>query len=243
MIGSKQLTAHLKRAGAENVSDDLLRQAFRHKSCVPSDPAKSNERLEFLGDAVLGLVVAEDLFRRFPDLREGDLARARSMVVSGATLSALARRLCLGPHVLLGASETVHRARSEDSLSADVVEAIIGCVFVEIGFESARRLVLSILSLELGSVGTGSDLRDPKTELQEIQQSKGSNVPVYTLTAETGPIHARTFTYAVMLDGTTLGQGSGSTKKAAQIAAAREALLAIKLNTVETATDNKRTFK
>ena len=240
MIGSEQLAIHLKHAGAENVSDDLLRQAFRHKSCVPSDPAKSNERLEFLGDAVLGLVVAEDLFKRFPDLREGDLARARSLVVRGATLTALARRLCLGPHILLGASETVHRARSEVSLTADVVEAIIGCVFVEFGFEPARKFVLSILASELDSVGTASDLRDPKTELQEILQSKGNDVPVYTMTAETGPVHARTFVYAVVLDGVTRGQGAGPTKKAAQIAAAREALRAIKPNNAEPVTDNRR---
>ena len=201
-----------------------LRQALTHKSLVPDAPLESNERLEFLGDAILGLVVAEYLTATFPDRTEGELAKARALIVCKTALADAAGRLDLAPLLRLGRAEEAMGGRSRASLVADAVEALIAVIYRETGYGAAREFILTTLAPEIAAVAAERDWRDPKTILQELRQAAHRSAPVYRVVAEHGLPHDRTFAIEVLLDGQVAGVGVGKTKKEAQQAAAEAAL-------------------
>ena len=184
----------------------------------------TNERLEFLGDAVLQLAVTEELYRRHPDADEGLLSRMRIAVVSGPALARVARRLGVGPAVLLGRGEAATGGADRDSILADALEAIIGVVHVEHGPEVSRALVLRIAGPLLDTAHAEGLEHDPKTVLQVLAASLEQGSPVYELTGE-GPPHDPRFTARVRLgEGVVVGSGTGRSKKAAEQAAAGAAV-------------------
>ena len=202
----------------------LLAQALTHKSLVPHAPLQSNERLEFLGDSVLGLVVNEYLCAAFPRHSEGDLARAKSLVVCKSALADAATRLDLTPLMRLGPAEEEMGGRSRASIIADAYEALVAVIYGERGYETAREFILSTLAPEIARLGTGGDWRDPKSVLQEQRQAAHLPPPVYQVAEEHGLPHDRVYTVEVLLDGVVVGGGVGKTKKDAERAAASDAL-------------------
>ena len=204
----------------------LLRHALTHRSwCAehPGDP--SNERLEFLGDAVLGVVITEKLFHDAPEVSEGSLAKARAEVVSAPTLAAAAREIGLGDLMVLGKGEVVSGGRDKDSILADAMEAVIAAVYLDGGWEPATRVVRSLLVEEAERALEKPGQRDFKTRLQELASELDLDAPAYDITS-TGPDHGRRFNATVAV-GTTVGRGSGSSKKQAQQRAAQEAFEAL----------------
>lgn len=206
----------------------LLAEALRHSSLVneqpESDPAlKDNQRLEFLGDAVLNLVVSDLLMARFPAWREGELSRKRAQLVNETQLAAIARQLEIGPHLQLGKGELQNNGREKSSILADALEAVIAAVYLDGGFEPARALVRGFFSGLLQSPAEAPLSRDFKSQLQEMAQQQQRITPVYEVIAETGPDHDKTFIARVTL-GAFQATGSGKSKKLAEQAAARNAL-------------------
>ncbi|MFF2270267.1 ribonuclease III [Cellulosimicrobium cellulans] len=210
-----------------HLDPELLVLALTHRSFAHENGGiPTNERLEFLGDTVLGLVVTETLYRRHPDLSEGELAKMRAATVSQKSLAAIARRLGLGQYVLLGKGEIRTRGNDKDSILSDTVEAIIGAVYLSHGLEPARGLVLRLVEPTLSAAaGLGAGL-DWKTSLQEAAAAAGLSAPSYSSDA-VGPDHARVFTSYVHLDGRLYGTGSGTAKKYAEQEAAERAYRAL----------------
>jgi ribonuclease III len=212
-----------RKAGlSPDVDLNIFDDALTHESYAVEHPgaARSNERLEFLGDAVLGAVVAHDLFRRNPGRREGQLSRMRAALVSREALAASAKRLELGSLLLLGRGERAAGGAHRPSVLADAFEAVVGAVFEIGGMQAATRFIQRhhLENVALTEVG------DPKTTLQELIQARFKKAPHYAVTAQSGPPHARIFAVAVEVGGQVVGRGSGTTKKQAQTNAAREAL-------------------
>jgi ribonuclease-3 len=204
--------------------------SLTHKSYVNEhrgDGWEDNERLEFLGDAVIDLVVSEYLVSRFPLAREGDLSKLRAAVVDEAGLAAMARALGLGELLRLGRGEEMTGGREKASLLADSMEAVIAAIFLDRGLPAAHALVDRFLDDAYARAEAGSLDRDWKTQLQELGQARQRSSPRYRVVAEVGPDHAKTFEIEVELRGTVLGRGSGRSKKDAEQAAAREALEAL----------------
>ena len=200
-----------------------LELAVTHRSwCAEHDGGPSNERLEFLGDAVLGLVVADFLYQRFPDLPEGQMAKTRAAVVNAATLTDLAVDIELGGHLRLGKGEEISGGRTKASIVSDALEAIIGAVYVDGGLESAREFVLAQLGDRIDEAASQPGARDYKTLLQESAVRDGLASPEYDV-MQTGPHHNRLFRAAVRIGGAVCGTGEGTTIKQAQRRAARVA--------------------
>lgn len=200
-----------------------LELAVTHRSwCAEHDGGPSNERLEFLGDAVLSLVVADFLYRRFPDLPEGQMAKTRAAVVNASTLTALAVDMELGGHLRLGKGEDSSGGRSKPSIVSDALEAVIGAVYLDGGFESARDFVLAQLGDRVDEAASQPGARDYKTLLQEAAVRDGLASPVYDV-SQTGPHHNRLFRAVVRIGDEVCGTGEGSTIKQAQRRAARVA--------------------
>lgn len=202
----------------------MLAQALTHKSLVPNAPLQSNERLEFLGDSVLGLVVNEYLYATFPQRSEGDLARAKSLVVCKTALADASTRLDITPLVRLGPAEEAMGGRSRASIIADAYEALVAVIYTESGYSAAQEFILTTLAPEIAQVGAIDDLRDPKSILQEQRQAAHLPPPQYVVTAAHGLPHDRVFAMDVLLDGVAVGSGAGKTKKDAERAAATDAL-------------------
>lgn len=201
----------------------LLRLALTHRSVSSDNPGRQdNERLEFLGDAVLQLVVTNQIYTRYPDLPEGQLAKVRAAAVSGWTLAEVASRIGLGGHVELSPSEDRSGGRSKDSILADTLEAVIGAVYLDSGFEAATGLIHRLWGSIIDEKAADPGVRDYKTRLQEVLAARGQR-PVYHVSGM-GPDHVRTFTAVVSVDGKTLGEGAGRSKKAAEQVAAQRAL-------------------
>ena len=201
----------------------MLRLALTHRSISSEDPARNdNERLEFLGDAVLQLVVTDRLYETYPNLAEGQLAKVRAAVVSRATLAEVARLLELGGQIELASSEEATGGRDKDSILADAVEALIGAIYLDGGLDSAREVVTALWSHRITERAKDPGVKDYKTRLQELTARDGAR-PVYTVTG-TGPDHDRHFRAVVAVDGTDYGSGQGKSKKEAEQAAAMEAL-------------------
>ena len=203
----------------------LLQNALAHSSYANErwhNSLKSNERLEFLGDSILGMVVAEYLYHKFPDRPEGELTRMRADMVCEKTLAAIAGRIDLGRHLLLGNGEEQGGGRSRDSILADAVESVIAASFLDGGMEAARKFIQQFVLVEVPV--TKLHNTDYKTSLQELVQQKKNQVLSYTLIAESGPDHDKRFEVEVKLNGKVVGAGSGSSKKRAEQDAARVAM-------------------
>lgn len=204
---------------------DLLVQALTHRSYLAEVPeAISNERLEFLGDAVLDLVVAEELFRRHPDWPEGELTKAKASAVDERALERMARDWELGDYVLISHGEDQSGGRQRRALLADAVEALIGAYFLDQGLDAVREFVLRALEPVMAKIERREHEHDYKTLLQELFQSRYQTAPAYEVLSETGPAHDRTFEIGVVFAGLVLGRGTGKSKKEAAQHAAAEAL-------------------
>ena len=206
----------------------LLQNALTHSSYANErwhDSLKSNERLEFLGDSILGMVVAEYLYRNFPDRPEGELTRMRADMVCETSLAAVADQLGLGAHLLLGHGEERFGGRNRASILADAVESIIAASFLDGGMEAARNIITRFVLCHVPVKKLQN--ADYKTALQELVQQKKNQVLTYTLIGESGPDHDKQFQVEVALNGRTVGAGIGSSKKRAEQAAAHAAMQAL----------------
>ncbi|MFC2059571.1 ribonuclease III [Chloroflexota bacterium] len=205
----------------------LLQQALVHSSYINENPGfvpDSNERLEFLGDAVLGLIVAERLYQDYAHFTEGKMTKLRAALVCRNTLARVAKSIGLGDHVYLGKGEEASGGRRKAANLASALEAVIGAIFLEGGYAVARNCVLRLLSEELQKTVNGGDVIDDKSRLQELLQAKERGVPSYQVIETTGPDHDKRFSVEVKLGDTVLGKGSGKSKKKAETEAARSAL-------------------
>lgn len=215
--------APLVQALGGELDRDLVERALTHRSyAYENGGLPTNERLEFLGDSVLGLVITEELFRRHPDLPEGQLAKLRAAVVNSRALAQVARTLGVGRFLRLGRGEEASGGRDKSSILADAVEALLGAVYLDKGTEPARRLILNLFGELLdGSARLGAGL-DWKTSLQELAAERSLGVPEYDVT-ESGPDHAKSFYATAVLGGRPLGEGEGRSKKEAEQRAAERA--------------------
>ncbi|MBB3678438.1 ribonuclease III [Modestobacter versicolor] len=208
----------------------LLELALTHRSfAYEHGGLPTNERLEFLGDSVLGLVVTDELYRSHPDLPEGQLAKLRASVVNMNSLARVSRALGeggIGPHLLLGRGETTTGGREKDSILADALEALIGAVHLGLGLDAASAIVHRLFDPLLAESATRGAGLDWKTSLQELGAGQGLGAPVYQV-EDDGPDHAKTFTAVVLLAGEVRGKGAGRTKKAAEQEAAEAAWRAL----------------
>ena len=205
----------------------LLRLALTHTSFAnetQDTTCGDNERLELLGDAVLSLIITEELYKRLEEAPEGHLARLRSAIVCEPSLACAARRLGLGKVLLLGKGEAKSCGRHRSSTLCDAFEAVVGALYLDGGLDVARRFVLSSVAEEIGRVIAGDALVDPKTQLQELVQARQQETPMYRLVKTEGPDHNKTFTVEVYWQDQVWGTGRGRSKKAAEQAAAKEAL-------------------
>jgi len=214
--------------GHEFRDASLLRLALTHASYSAEHPNEpSNERLEFLGDAVIGLVLADEMYARHADFDEGVLTDLRKSVVNAQTLSVAARRLGLGKFVRLGRGESTSGGSDKTSILANALEAVIGAVYRDAGIAVAFELSLRLLAPEIAAAVPGLRDLDPKTQLQELSADLGLGVPTYVLEDE-GPDHDKTFFAQVRIAGRRRGSGSGRTKKAAEQLAAAQAIQSLR---------------
>ena len=211
------------RLGWSPADPGLLAQALAHRSwCAEADGQPSTERLEFLGDAVLGLVVTAHIYSEYPDLPEGELAKVRASVVSAPALAEVAGALGVGLALQLGKGEDSSGGREKPSLLADAMEALIGAVYLDAGMDAASRLVLGLLADRIADAAAGPGGEDYKTRLQELSSQRFDQLPVYSVT-DTGPDHAKHFSATVAIAGEERGRGEGRSKKQAEQAAAQMA--------------------
>lgn len=205
----------------------LLNEALTHKSYAHETGMLSrrhNEKLEFLGDSVLGLIVSQHVYETYPEVTEGGLSKVKSVIVSAQVLSEKARSIGLGELILLGKGEERSGGRDRLSLLADTFEAVLGAVYLVGGLKPSRDLVLRLLKEDIDHVFTGRLEKDHKTLLQEYFQKTLRRAPSYRVVREWGPDHDRTFEVQCQLNGETLGTGTGRSKKEAEQAAAREVI-------------------
>jgi len=205
----------------------LLKQALIHSSYANENPGlapASNERLEFLGDAVLSMVVAAKLYHDFPNLNEGEMTKLRAVLVSRDTLAELARAISLGDHLYLGRGEQASGGRDKPANLAGALEAAIGAIFLDRGSTIARDFILRLIESELEKVVSHRTGADYKSELQELTQGREQQTPTYHVIESSGPDHDKRFTVEVRVGGSVLGRGSGKSKKAAETEAARATL-------------------
>lgn len=230
MKGRKGLKGLMERLSYTFQDIGLLQQALVHRSYINERPGlglESNERLEFLGDAVLSVVVSHLLTQGFPDADEGELSRLRAGLVNEAILANLARRLDVGRFISLGKGEELTGGRDKPSILADTYEAMIGAVYLDGGFEGAFHLISSHYSYILKE--SWKKGRDYKTEFQEYTQESFKELPWYILIGEKGPEHNKVFEVEVLIKGQVFGRGKGRSKKEAEQKAAQEALRRLKI--------------
>jgi ribonuclease-3 len=223
LLAPELLAGIASRIGFRFNDEGLLALALTHRSwCAENDAAAHNERLEFLGDAVLGLVVTDHIFSGYPDMPEGQLAKVRAAVVNAATLAGIARELGLGDGLLLGRGEALSGGRDKQSLLANALEAVIGAVYLDGGWSESCRLVVDLLGGRIAAAAAGPGFTDYKTRLQEAVAHRRGEVPRYRVVGR-GPDHDKWFVADVMVAGLRAGTGEGRTKKEAEQAAARAA--------------------
>lgn len=214
------------RVGHTFSEPSLLKLALTHRSVSSENPARNdNERLEFLGDAVLQLIVTDLLYETYPHLAEGQMAKVRAAVVSRRTLAEIARYLEIGSHIELARSEEATGGREKDSILADATEAVIGAIYLDGGLERAREVVLELWVDRIAERAKEPGVKDYKTRLQELVARDGRR-PVYEVQG-TGPDHDRRFSATVSVNGTVYGSGEGRSKKQAEQEAAARALEAL----------------
>jgi ribonuclease-3 len=218
-----ELEALVHRIGHRFSDASLLDRAMAHRSwCAETLGEDPNERLEFLGDAVLGLVVTDHVYRTYPDLPEGELAKVRASVVNSASLAEVASDLGLGRALLLGKGEDLSGGREKPSILADAMEAVIGAVYLDGGWEAASGLVMRLIGDRVAEAAVGPGGQDYKTRLQEMGARRFDQLPRYEVLDE-GPDHAKRFFATVHLGDRVCGSGEGRSKKQAEQAAARVA--------------------
>jgi ribonuclease III len=234
-IKDKQIDRLQKIIRVKFKNKSLLQRAVTHRSYVNESGRniKDNERLEYLGDSVLGLVVNEFLFRQFEDYREGKLAKIKSAVVSEATLAKIARNINLGEYILMGKGEDHSGGRERPSILANTLEAVIGAIYLDSGLKVSRKFVLFLIREEIDTVNNLTYLRDPKTALQEYVQKKYKERPVYQVIEERGPDHRKEFTVRLMVNGREIVTGEGPSKRKAEMNAARASLKKIEDGDIE----------
>jgi len=203
-----------------------LQQALTHPSYHNEQEAGSGDyqRLEFLGDAILGMLLAETLFGRFPEADEGKLSRSRAQLAEQCTLAGIARERGIGEYIRVGRGEEQTAGRDKDSILCDVLEAILAAVYLDGGLEASRRVVLALFDELLDAPWGSAASRDAKSELQEALSARGLAPPEYRLAEESGPPHDRQFRFLVLVEERVAGEGQGRSKKIAQQAAAARAL-------------------
>ncbi len=203
-------------------NEDYLQLALSHSSYVNELTGKKrecNERIEFLGDAVLELVSSSYLYKSMPAVKEGELSKRRASLVCEKSLAVVARRIELGSYIMLGKGERANHGAERDSILSDALEAVIGAIYLDSGFEAAERFILKYI-LE----GVEGEFTDYKSKLQEIVQTKQGELVTYELVSEEGPEHDRVFKVVAKINGVICGQGSGHNKKSAEMMAAKEAI-------------------
>ncbi len=214
------------RLGYPFRDEGLLRLALTHPSVAheAGAPSPHNQRLEFLGDAVLQLVLTRELYEKFPAFDEGPLTKARAKLVNRRTLAEHARMLGLGPHLILSRGEDISGGRERASTLADAFEAVLGAIFLDGGFEAAREFILREFGAAFGKLNVLPIIENPKGELQELLQARSPAAPEYQVVSATGPDHDRVFECTVRHEGVELARGRGKSKKAAESDAALAAL-------------------
>jgi ribonuclease III len=225
MLSDAKLDGLQRSIGVRFADVTLLKRALTHRStgqALPDGSPFSNQRLEFLGDSVLGLVISEMLYHHFPQEAEGDLSKREVALVNGTTLAQIARELKLGDYLVLAQSEEDHGGRENDSNLEDACEALIGAVYLDQGLEAARSFIHHYWGKR--ALQMGPPPKDPKTALQEWAQARGLALPSYKLVNETGPAHAPQFTIEVVVEGQTPQSATASNKKVAEREAAEKLL-------------------
>lgn len=205
----------------------LLKQALVHSSYTnenPEEAPENNEKLEFLGDAVLDLLITEELFKKCPDSSEGEMTRLRAALVNGSKLADIAREVQIGRNLYMGRGEETSGGREKKPNLAGALEAVIAAVYLDQGITKTRKFILKLFKEEMKNVLTSTTVRDYKSRLQEIIQAQRQMVPVYRLIASEGPDHDKTFTVEVKVGKSVMGRGVGKSKKQAETAAAKMAL-------------------
>jgi ribonuclease III len=205
---------------------ELLQQAVYHRSYLneAGHDVESNERMEFLGDAVLGIIVSDKLYRDYPTLSEGHLSQLRALLVRWDALANAAERIDLGDYLVLGRGEELSGGRKRPSNLAGAFEALIGAAYLDGGITKARKLVLKLLKPDFEEIAARGVTADSKSELQHVAQTKWHEIPQYRLISSEGPDHAKLFTVEVAVGDQVMGQGQGRNKKQAELNAARQAL-------------------
>lgn len=216
-----------KTIGVSFANPSLLKQALTHSSYVNENPGiapASNERLEFLGDAILGMLIAEKLYRDFPQLNEGEMTRLRAALVCRETLYRTARDTGLGDYLYLGKGEEASGGRRKPANLARALEALVAAVFLDQGLDRTREVMLRLFGTELERFARSDLIVDYKSRLQELIQARHQLTPTYHLVETSGPDHVRQFTAEVRVGGRVVGRGTGRSKKTAETEAARSAL-------------------
>ena len=224
--------AHMaKRLGLDFTNLSLVVRALTHRSYVNENPRvlEDNERLEFLGDAVLDFIVGAWVYNHFPEMQEGDLTRMRSALVRTDTLAEFARQIALGPALRLGRGELASGGRERDNLLCATFEALIGALYLDADIPTVEAFIEPFLTSYSNEVINQEDINDPKSMLQEWAQSNKLGTPRYATIRSSGPDHAKIFTVEVQLDGESYGQGQGPSKQSAAQEAAQETLKSLGL--------------
>lgn len=229
--GEKTFDRLCKRLGYEFKDRELLEQAFRHSSYVNetgSEDLGDNERLEFLGDAVLDLAIGHILMDLFEDATEGELTKYRSFVVNERGLCSMARALDLGEHLFLGRGEEVSNGRNKPSILADAMEALLGALYLDGGFEKTKEIIEELFVPVIREIQSETAVNDYKSLIQEYTQEVYKTRPEYRLVQEKGPAHDKTFKVALKMNGQVLAEAEGRSKKEAEQKAAKEAFLCLR---------------
>jgi len=222
----RQLNRLQKNLKLKFKDKSLLNRALTHRSYVNEyrTGLKDNERLEYLGDSVLAVVINEYLFKRYEDYPEGNLAKIKSAVVSETTLAKVAAEINLGSFLLMGKGEERSGGRERSSILANTFEAVLGAIYLDSGLKESKRYILSLLKSHIERIDKLSYLRDPKTALQEYVQGKFKERPLYEVVDETGPDHSKQFTVKLSIKGREVSHGIGSSKRKAEMDAAKKIL-------------------
>ncbi len=237
------LAALQSRLGYAFREEAMLRLALTHPSIAHEQgtPVEHNQRLEFLGDAVLQLALTRELYEKFPAFDEGPLTKARAKLVNRRALAVHGRALGLGAHLIVSRGEELNGGRERPSALADAYEALVGAIFLDGGFAVARDFILREFEAGMGQLNVIPILENPKGELQELLQARSSEAPRYHVASATGPDHDRVFECTVHHAGAELARGSGKSKKAAESEAALAALLKLRAQAAEPAPESQPT--
>lgn len=212
------------KLGYEFRDKGMLKQALTHRSAGKHN----NERLEFIGDGVLNFIIAETLYRTLPEAAEGDLSRLRARLVKGETLANVSRELDIGPHIRMGSGEMKSGGERRESILADAFEAIIGAIFLDSGFETCQQVVQRLFSDRVSTLPDASELKDPKTKLQEYLQSRQYHLPSYKLIKSEGADHNKLFTVSCVIPQLKIEiEATGRSRRKAEQSAAEQALSSI----------------